>query len=313
MQRKSFLQLLGATLTLSACSPSSMVSSEASSKKRTLRVAHLTDVHIQPKGPSAKGLEKALHSVQSLNPRPDVLFNGGDAIFDSLSRDKAATRAQYDLWNKVLKSENVLPVVHCIGNHDVWGWNKKKEKDITEDKRYGKQWVLEEFGLQKRYYSFDRGGWHFIVLDSTHYHPNFPYAARLDEQQMDWLHKELQAVPATTPVAVLSHIPLLSFCNQIFSGAKRHEPAKLETALRAYMHQDAYEIKNLFDKYKNVKLSLAGHLHMQEELTFSGVKYLVNGAVSGDWWRGDFHGFKPAYAVVDFYADGTSSHQWITY
>ncbi|WP_114778567.1 metallophosphoesterase family protein [Botryobacter ruber] len=314
MNRKTFLQLTGAALTLSACAPSGLTStSAATAKKRSLRVVHLTDVHLQPGGPSAKGFERALHAAQSLNPKPDLILNGGDSIFDSLNKDKAKTREQWDLWHRVLKSENSLPVVSCIGNHDVWGWGRKKDKAVTEDKRYGKQWAVESFGLDNRFYSFDKGGWHFVVLDSTHHTDQFNYMAKLDEQQFDWLQNDLQNVPSQTPVLVLSHIPLLTFSSQFFNGLKKDEPAKLEWERRALMHQDAWEIKNLFNEHKNVKLCLAGHLHMQEELNFLGVKYLVNGAVSGNWWKGDFHEFKPAFAVLDLFADGSSSHEWIAY
>jgi 3',5'-cyclic AMP phosphodiesterase CpdA len=313
MKRKSFLQFAGAALAVSACSPSALVSSSSTSKKQALRIAHLTDIHLEPEGPSANGFEKALHAAQSLNPKPDVIFNGGDSIFDSSKRTKAATKAQWDLWQKVLKSENSLPIVHTIGNHDVWGWGLKEDKSITEDKRYGKQWALEEFGLSNRYYSFDRAGWHFIVLDSPHYTNEGVYTADLDEQQFEWLKKDLASTPATTPVLVLSHIPILSFSSQFWAGEKRNNPGPIQFSRRGLMHQDAWDIKNLFHQHKNIKLCIAGHLHMQEEVHYLGIKYLVNGAVSGNWWKGDFQEFKPAFAVVDLYEDGSSAHQWISY
>ena len=58
---------------------------------------------------------------------------------DSLEADKQKTQTQWDLFHSVLQKENSLPIYHCIGNHDVWGWFIKENKPEA-DKLYGKQW-----------------------------------------------------------------------------------------------------------------------------------------------------------------------------
>jgi hypothetical protein len=35
--------------------------------------------------------------------------------------------------------------------------------------------------------------------------------------------------------------------------------------------------------------------------------------VSGGWWKGDYQEFPPAYAVVDFFEDGTVRNQLVRY
>jgi Icc protein len=132
------------------------------SKKRVLRIAHLTDVHVQPELEAAKGFSKCLHHVQSLPELPDIIFNGGDCVMDSLKQDKARVQTQWDLWHGVLKSDNSLMVEGCIGNHDVWGGGPKT------DPLYGKKYATEMLHLNSPYRSFDKNGWHFVVLDSTH-------------------------------------------------------------------------------------------------------------------------------------------------
>jgi 3',5'-cyclic AMP phosphodiesterase CpdA len=312
MKRKDFLTLSAATLVISASSPHSLLGNEIQYKKPFLRIAHLTDVHIHPKGPSEVGFTKALHKVQSLEPQPDMIFNGGDSIMDSLNASKEETTSQWKLWNDVLKRENNLPVINCIGNHDVWGWGLKGDKNLTGDKDFGKQMAMEAFDLIDKYYSFDKQGWHFIVLDSTHY-SQFKYEAKLDEEQFEWLKNDLQSVSSNVPIAVLSHIPILSFSSQFFSGENRKKPSTMEWAQRSLMHTDAFEIKNLFREFKNVKLCMAGHLHMQEQLEYLGIKYIENGSVCGNWWKGNFQEFSPAFAIIDFYPDGTFYNQWINY
>jgi hypothetical protein len=79
------------------------------------------------------------------------------------------------------------------------------------------------------------------------------------------------------------------------------------------MHIDARRIKDVFRQHPNVKVCLSGHIHLQDEVTYLGVKYLCNGAVSGNWWDGAYQEFSPAYAVVDLYDDGSSESEYIPY
>lgn len=286
-----------------------------SERKRSLRIAHLTDIHVRS-GKAERGMIKALHHVQNLEDTPDVIFNGGDAIGDALYRDKANTQAQWNVWNDVLKKECSLPVYHCIGNHDVWGWglhddNLGQVQRIKENKLYGKQWAIEEFRLSGRYYSFDKAGWHFIVLDSTRKASNErSYLAKLDEEQFEWLKKELNSTPSNVPVCVLSHIPIHSF-SAFFLG--KNEESGNWRVPASWMHIDARRIKDLFFKHKNVKVCLSGHTHLQDEVEYAGVKYWGNGAVSGGWWGGAYQEFPPAYAVIDLYEDGSSERTFYAY
>ncbi|MDX2001940.1 MAG: metallophosphoesterase family protein [Chitinophagales bacterium] len=278
------------------------------SKKRALRIAHMTDVHVQPEGAAPKGLALALQSVQSLADKPDIIFNGGDSIMDALSKSKSRVQEQWKVWHGIFKEECSLPVVNCIGNHDVWAWSKPV-KGAKQDRLYGKQWAIDEFQISNRYYSFDKAGWHFIVLDST-FHHGFGYIAQLGDEQMEWLKADLEKTPATTPVCVLSHIPILSATTFFDGDNEKSGDWKIPGA---WMHIDARPIKNLFYQHKNVKVCLSGHIHLQDSLEYLGVKYLCNGAVSGAWWGGNNQEFPPAFAVVDLFEDGSVESQFIPY
>jgi len=283
-------------------------------RKRVLRVAHLTDIHVQPEGAAPEGMARALRSVQSLEDRPDVIFTGGDSVMDSLEADRARTKAQWDVFQSVLKKECSLPVFHCIGNHDVWGWGLDDER-VKADRLYGKQWAVLEFGLKNRYYSFDKAGWHFIVLDSTYQVDTTDpeescYTGKLDEEQFEWLKGELSGTDSAVPICVLSHIPIICFCAFLDGD---NEKSGDWVVPGAWMHIDARRIKDLFLGHKNVRLCLSGHMHMRDEVEFLGVKYLCDGAVSGGWWKGNHYEFPPGYVVVDLYNDGTSRSEYITY
>lgn len=273
-----------------------------------LRLAHLTDIHVQPELNAAAGMARALQHAQNLQDKPEIIFNGGDAIMDALGADKSRTQTQWQLWQSVLQNECSLPIVHCIGNHDVWGWKNKDEANAA-DRLYGKQWAMQEFGLSSRYYGFDRAGWHFIVLDSTHYKPG-GYIAKLDDKQFEWLQDDLNRTPATTPICILSHIPIMCFC-AFFDG--ENEASGDWKIPGAWMHIDARRIKDVFKQHSNIKLCLSGHIHLQDEVEYLGVKYLCNGAVSGNWWEGAYQEFPPAYVVVDLFDDGSSASEYIPY
>ncbi|MDX1638731.1 MAG: metallophosphoesterase [Balneolaceae bacterium] len=206
MKRKDFLTSAGLASLLPLLGTGSGLQ-EQPGKERVLRIAHITDVHLHnnPEDPysAPKGLERCLHHLQSQEDPPDIIFNGGDSIDDALAEGRTGVKKQWNLWHRILKQENSLPVVHCIGNHDVWGQGPKSAP------LYGKKWAMEAMELERRFYSFDRAGWHVIVLDSTHTVDGEWYTARLDEEQFQWLKHDLEQVPEQTPVFVLSHIPIM--------------------------------------------------------------------------------------------------------
>ena len=314
LSRRQFLLGAGATAVGAMVAPGvrtteSLVPFSKNSARRVLRIAHLTDIHVQPELNAPQGMARALQHAQNLSDKPDLIFNGGDAIMDALGADQARTQTQWQVWQSVLKNECSLPVVHCIGNHDVWGWEAKE--NLSQEKLYGKKWALDEFGLASRYYSFDKAGWHFIVLDSTHPAPN-GYTAKLDEEQFEWLQDDLQRTPATVPVCVLSHIPIICFC-AFFDGDNETDKGGNWQVPGAWMHLDARRIKNLFYQHQNIKLCLSGHIHLQDKVEYLGIKYLCNGAVSGNWWEGNYQEFPPAYVVVDLYDDGSSESEYLPY
>ncbi len=280
-----------------------------SPRKRVLRIAHLTDIHLAPERNAPEGFAACLAHVQSQPDKADVIFTGGDTIMDSLAADEQRTQLQWDLWKRMLKAECSLPVESCIGNHDVWGLNKPKAKTTGNEPRFGKKWAMEIFGMQKPYRSFDRAGWHFIFLDST-----FPvgngYEARLDDEQFEWLASDLAATDPSTPVLLLSHEPILSVC-VFFDGDLEKTGEWVVPA--ALMHVDARRIKDLFHKHSNVKVCLSGHIHLVDRADYLGASYLCGGAVSGAWWRGDYYECAPGYALVNLYADGTFDREYVTY
>jgi 3',5'-cyclic AMP phosphodiesterase CpdA len=298
---------------LGVATPQALISEvppQLDSPKLALRIAHLTDTHLKPEKVAEEGFAKALHSVQELTPKPDFILNGGDAIYDALEKTKDEVKIQWATWKRLLKSDNTLPVASIIGNHDIFGWFNKTQ-DLTGDAQYGKAWVVDELRMPKRYYSFEKNNWKFIILDSAQLSPAGGYIAFIDNEQIAWLSSELRNTPATKHICIASHIPIFSACAGLFYG-KTEQNGDLLTK-RNIMHTDFFKLKNLFKHYSNIKLCISGHVHLQDEVKYLGITYYCNGAVCGNWWKGAFQDFAPAYAVIDFYDDGTFDRNFVIY
>jgi 3',5'-cyclic-AMP phosphodiesterase len=314
LTRRDALKITGlATLGIAAHPAAGLAASQAASpaapRQRALRLAHLTDIHVQPERRASDGMIACLHHVQSLKDKPDLILTGGDSIFDSFESDDARTKLQWDLWHAALKNENGIAVKSCIGNHDIWGINKARSKTTGEEPNYGKKRAIDMLHLTDRYYAFDQAGWHFIVLDSTQPDDAGGYTAFLDEAQLDWLQRDLRDTLATTPVLMLSHIPIVSV-TPILWAKEAQGDLRIKSS---HMHIDCVRLKTLFAQHPNVKLCLSGHMHLIDRVDYNGVTYICDGAVSGNWWKGRHKDCDEGYGVVDLYTDGTIQHKYVKY
>jgi 3',5'-cyclic-AMP phosphodiesterase len=308
MQRRSFLQTAGA---IAGAFALPIPSEAATTAKKSIRFAHITDIHVKPGEIPERGMAKALQHVQSQKPKPQFIINGGDSIMDALGADKQKTQQQFTLFKTILAKENSLPIYHTIGNHDIWGWFIKNNESIQSDKLYGKQWVVEELAMPARYYSFINGKWKFIVLDSTQLNPAGGYIAFVDPPQMEWLQQELKNTPKDKFICIVSHIPILSICAGLFfDKTEANGDLKIQ---RNLMHTDFLALKKLFAQYSNIKVCISGHIHLQDEVDYLGIKYYCNGAISGNWWNGSFQEFAPAYAVMELFDDGSVTRLMLNY
>lgn len=307
MKRKDFIKAGAAAAGLSVF-PEALSAAKPAAKK-SFRFAFITDIHVKPEAVAEEGMTKALRHVQRLSPGADFIINGGDAVYDALKPSRESTRAQWDTYQSILRKENSLPIYHCIGNHDIYGWYH--DSPDLADPLYGKAWALREFQLSQPYYHFNKGKWDFIVLDSTQQRPEGGYIAKLDPAQFEWLKDKLAGIPSDHYISIVSHIPVLSICAGLyFNKNDANGDLRIQYML---MHTDFFAIKKLFNQYPNIKNCLSGHIHLQDEVHYNGISYYCNGAVSGDLWRGPFHEFGPAYALFDFYDDGTCKREMISY
>jgi 3',5'-cyclic AMP phosphodiesterase CpdA len=277
----------------------------STTRQPAVRVAQLADTHVFQGLDCPARMRKFLTRFHAVAGTPDVALHSGDIIYDALDTDRDQVAQYWQLWHEFAR-ELPSPVFYAIGNHDVWG------KGPTSDALYGKNWAVQTLKMPNRYYSFAKGPWQFIVLDSVHPIPrgssSLPgashgwYTAKLDEEQLSWLEGELSKTQVDTPIAIVSHIPILSA--SIFEWAKAGDGAW--TILNRYMHSDSQAIQAVLRRHANVKLCLSGHLHLLDQVVYDGITYLGCGAVCADGWN---HQMKNqthcGFATLDLFADGS--------
>jgi Icc protein len=303
-KRKNFIQLLGLT-GVAFLLPKNLpaeIAIEPKLKRRSLRIAHLTDIHVDTTHEASYGMNAALEAVNNLPDKPDLIINGGDAIMNKLSMDREKLNKQWKLFHHINSDANSLEMYHCIGNHDLYGFAlPHKNNDVS------KRWALDEYQMEHPYYSFQKNDWHFIVLDSIHPRISTPgYFGKIDIKQIEWLRSLLLNIPKTQNICIVSHIPILSVCSLFDGKGVDHSNWCIPDVS---LHSDAAMLRDLFYEFPNIKCCLSGHIHLIDHVNYLGIDYYCDGAVCGAWWKGDHQQFAPSFSVINFYTDGTTDRE----
>lgn len=279
---------------------------------RPLTIAHITDVHLFEKNGAEKWFAECLHQIQSHPRKPALILNTGDSVMETLKSTRDHADAQWKLWRDTLQRENSLPIYHCLGNHDIWGLAAPDTAAYKSDPSYGKKLGLDGLGIEKPYYSFNQGGWHFVAMDSISYDPSHPagWIGGLDDEQFAWLEQDLASTPKATPVVVYSHLPILHVCWMRMQ--KPDEDMKYIMGPHGSLG-DARRVIDLFAKHPNVKLCLSGHIHLLDRIELAGVMYICDGAVSGGWWKGPRLDVPAGYSLTTLNSDGTFEYEYVAY
>jgi UDP-2,3-diacylglucosamine pyrophosphatase LpxH len=254
----------GASVNLPAALP------PAKSSAEDFDFIFFTDVHLEPELQAVVGSVKCFNQMNAA--KPEFCIAGGDQVFDVCEQDLSRAHMLFKLY---LKTEREIEskVYHTVGNHDVIGINQRSPVE-PGDAEYGKKLYQEHFG--NLYYSFDYKGWHFVVLDSIGIEYYKIFKGQIDEPQIAWLKTDLKAVAPTTPVVIVTHVPISSALGSL-SGDKDNDKAPIA--------ERSFAVHHLLSGH-NLKLVLQGHLHLWEKTEYQGAQYVTGGAVSGKWWEG---------------------------
>ncbi len=163
---------------------------------------------------------------------------------------------------------------HVIGNHDM-------------DGGFSREQVLDFWGTDSKYYSFDQRGYHFIVLDGNDQNPSPDkakgYARFVGKEQLQWLENDLKATKL--PCIVLSHQSL------------ENEDLGIE---------NQEQVRAILEKTNKVIACFSGHHHTDYACTINGIYYIQINSMSYSWLGGD-------YQTIRYSKEIDEKYPWIKY
>ncbi|MDR1563122.1 MAG: metallophosphoesterase [Dysgonamonadaceae bacterium] len=256
--------------------------------ERKLTFAFLTDIH-QNAGNTDNRRDGFISAVDmAVKSGAQFIITGGDMVDISgmgVNIPKSLADSLYAANKKIL-DDSGLPYYPAIGNHDRY-FNHDEGFDIGDE--------LFESYFGRSYYTFEVSGIKFFVLNSVRFTDNKTYT--LGDEQMQWLNSELAATSVDQPLVLSLHVPLYSLYYPVVEG----KILDLDVVADFAMIRDAFRGHNL-------RLVLQGHQHVYEEIFSQNVYYITAGAVSGNWWRGSYHGTEEGFLLV--HVDVENAFTW---
>ena len=246
-----------------------------------LTFIHASDTHISPASLARTQRLRAL--VDSI--RPGLLLITGDLVRDALRVGEEEATGYYELFARERNAFRT-PVFTVPGNHENFGIERDTSHVPATHPLYGRGMYHHYFGPD--YYSFTRGGIHFVGLNTVDIDDQ-RYYGHVDSLQIAWLERDLALVPADMPVVTFDHIPFVTTFEGL-NGYNDRPPAPSLITVRGktvYRHtvSNAGDVLAVLRKHRYV-LALGGHLHATERIEYemTGVRTRFNqiSAVVGD-------------------------------
>ena len=199
--------------------------------------------------------------------RPDFVLMTGDLVRDALRVGEAEASGYYGLYQAEIASFPA-PVWSVPGNHENFGIERHLSLVSPRHPLYGKGMYRSRLG--PNYYSFTRGGIHFVGLDTVDI-ADLWYYGHVDDAQLAWLAADLAAIPPAMPVVTFNHIPFVSAAEVVKGFTDEGAaPTTLRVGGRTVFR---HTVSNFAAVQKVLPparwpLALAGHIHLRERLTY---------------------------------------------
>ena len=239
--------------------------------------ASVYDVLIYPDSQSGdySQWEEIVKSSALRNPRTTLYISMGDLV------DNGEQAYQWRTWLNSIKplSANV-PLATTLGNHEMYTLDWK----MREPYAYLNYFAVPPNGneiFNRRYYSYDFGDVHYVVLDTMLYESNHEdnhdtHHPDLYDVQVQWLRQDLTANTKKWTVVLMHRDP--------FQYAFNRPDANRDVGF----NEEGVLFMPIFDEF-NVDLVLSAHLHSYRnrghvrhfERDASGPLYILTG-IAGD-------------------------------
>ena len=239
----------------------------------SLTFVHASDLHISPA--SAPRTQRLRALVDSIHP--DLLLITGDLVRDALRVPEAEATGYYDLLKREL-GQFRTPIATVPGNHENFGIERDTSHVSATHPLYARKMYRHYFGPD--YYSFTRGGVHFVGLNTVDIDDQH-YYGHVDSVQLAWLARDLALIPPTMPVVTFDHIPFFTTFETINGYDDKSVAPTLITVngKTVFRHSvsNAGDVLAVLRKRQHV-LALGGHIHGTERIEYEieGVKTRFN-------------------------------------
>ena len=240
---------------------------------------HASDTHVSAQTIGRVRLLQAIVEAR----RPDFVLVTGDLVRDALRVDEGEARGYYDLYVDEIRRVP-RPVWSVPGNHENFGIERHLSLVSPKHPLYAKGMYRQRLG--PNYYSFTRGGVHFVGIDSVDI-ADLWYYGHVDATQLAWLKADLARLPAGTPVVTFNHIPFVTALDSV-SGYRDDGPAPTlitvggRTSFRHVVSNFA-EVRAALAGH-DWPLALGGHMHTRESIRYEsavGTRFHQAAAVVG--------------------------------
>ncbi len=140
------------------------------------------------------------NSAFEKNPDAEFFVNVGDIV------DNGEDSSQWHAWmNKVERQLKILPFAPVMGNHETYS----REWKVRQPVAYLNYFSVPENGVEKfsrRFYSFDFGAAHFVILDSQW----DELGKEIIDVQKKWLREDLEKTSKIWKIAFI-HKDILQY------------------------------------------------------------------------------------------------------
>lgn len=234
---------------------------------------HASDTHIS--AASVARTQRLRSLADSINP--DFVIITGDLVRDALRVGETEATGYYDLFMRE-RGAFRNPVFTVPGNHENFGIERDTSHVSKSHPLYGRGMYHRYLGPD--YYSFTRGGVHFVGLNTVDIDDQ-RYYGHVDSLQLAWLERDLALIPPTMPVVTFDHIPFFSTFEAINGYTDKPPAPSLITVggrtVFRHVVSNAGEALAILRR-RNLVLALGGHVHGTERIEFEvdGVKTRFN-------------------------------------
>jgi predicted phosphodiesterase len=234
--------------------------------RERIEIGLITDIHQDIMHDGKERLQVFIDEANKRNP--DFIVQMGD-----FCRPYNYNKPFLNVWNS-FKGEKY----HILGNHDMDGGFSRDE-------------VRAFWEMPSNYYSFDKKGIHFIVLDGNDSNPKpfSGYNRYIGDEQKKWLINDLKNTD--NPTIIFSHQTL------------EYEDGGIANLKEV---QKIFENANKEAGFKKVLCCLSGHHHTDFMTQINGIYYIQINSASYQWVGEN-------YKRIRYSEEVDEKYKWIKY